>query len=175
MAWPPFAIVSAGPLELSCTGRPAAGPSAAATCSTIGCAKPAPGAVTCSMPDSTLMPVSVTEPCSRNTVCTERLAIFSCTCDCPTDPKIAVAETRPWASEVDAAPASDTDCGVSACQTTGTLGIGLPELSSTRAVSGMGKVPGGPDWLLPLMMRKFAGWGGKMVKLKTIEMFVLAT
>src|SRR5438046_6181050 len=71
---------------------------------------------------------------------------------------MAVAETTPLASDVDTTLVRDTAWGVSGCQTTATLGIGLPAASSTRAVSGVDKGPGGPDWLLPLKMCNTAGW-----------------
>src|SRR5437879_7478950 len=71
---------------------------------------------------------------------------------------MAVAETTPLASDVDTTLVRDTAWGVSGCQITATLGIGLPAASSTRAASGVGKGPGGPDWLLPLKMCNTAGW-----------------
>src|SRR5437867_8140250 len=56
-ACPPLGMETGGPLETICTGIPAAAPSAADTCSTIGCAKKAPGVVTCSIPDATRMQI----------------------------------------------------------------------------------------------------------------------
>ena len=57
---------------------------------------------------------------------------------------MTVAETMPLAPEADEALLSEMDG--EGCQTTGTLGSGNPEASSTRAVSGTGnRAPGGPD------------------------------
>src|ERR1700680_3186478 len=85
--------------------------------------------------------------------------LCSWTCAGPTtEPSVAIAVTIPFASDVDTTPLRDTDCGFNDCQITGTFGTGLPAPSSTCAASGAGSLaPGGPDWLLPPVMRKEVG------------------
>src|SRR5262249_17431544 len=110
------------------------------------------------MPDKIVMPVSVNADCRLKDVCTGALVTRTKTCAGPGAPRTAVAETIPFASDVAAELPSETDCGVSACQVTLMLGIGFPDASSTRAVSGTGNCwPGGPDWLLPSRIRSVAG------------------
>ena len=56
---------------------------------------------------------------------------------------MTVAETMPFASEVDEELLSETDA--EGCHTTATLGTGLPAPSSTRATSWAGNsAPGAP-------------------------------
>src|SRR5262245_10476835 len=71
--------------------------------------------------------------------------VRSCTCAGPSvAPRMAVAETMPFAFEVDEALLTETDCD--GCQATAMFANGFPEESSTRAVSGDGSgCPGGPD------------------------------
>src|SRR3989442_1683136 len=69
---------------------------------------------------------------------------------------MTVAETTPLASENDEESLNETM--VDGCQTTATLASGLPDASSTRAVSATGRIaPGAPDWLSPLRIRSSAG------------------
>src|SRR2546429_276360 len=71
--------------------------------------------------------------------------VRSCTCAGPSaEPSMAVAETIPFAFDVDEALLTETD--EDGCQVTGMLASGFPEESSTRAVRGEGNgAPGGPD------------------------------
>src|SRR5262249_57055946 len=83
--------------------------------------------------------------------------VRSCTCAGPSvAPRMAVAETMPFAFEVDEALLPENDCG--GCPAAAMFANGFPEESSALAGSGDGSgCPGGPCWSAPLTNRWIAG------------------